>query len=348
MADRRKGSYSWKSPWAFNSLYAMRRSLTERFVYKKLGLLERHSSFKKPYLQRSSHKIGELMYSPRGWGIPPWGSPPGGGGGGGGGGPAPYDIPDEDADQWECESCKIVGSGEARCGESWQGQIIPSECAGFNVFAMGLEENADFDTAADSAGRIIVVIPENSNESEMIVCNSGGIHGATCCTTIKIVCDCCETFTVTADQSTVNPGGTATFTISPPCPGATATATSNSGCTLSASVNPSGSSASVTVGASDCGSFYVTVSKAANENCDAVSADSGSVRINNTGQGGSWTDEGLCENHAEFTTGLPGNAEDCIGIGGSTVDAEYTGQYKLMTPGFPIGCGSPDANNGPG
>jgi hypothetical protein len=47
----------------------MRKIITEREVYKKLQLLERHSSFKKPYFNYQTHQHGELYYS--GFGFPP-------------------------------------------------------------------------------------------------------------------------------------------------------------------------------------------------------------------------------------------------------------------------------------
>ncbi|MHA2069145.1 MAG: hypothetical protein ACXABY_32705 [Candidatus Thorarchaeota archaeon] len=79
MAYKRQGSYSWKTPWAFEDFLTMRRTLTERYVYKKLGMLEKHSMWKKPYrrgFKGGSHKVGELEYKPPGV------RPPGGGGGG--------------------------------------------------------------------------------------------------------------------------------------------------------------------------------------------------------------------------------------------------------------------------
>lgn len=101
-------------------------------------------------------------------------------------------------------------------------------------------------------------------------------------------CDCCESFTVTEDQTVVDPGGVATFTINPPCPGATCEVTSNSGCTLGCSVSPSGKSVVVVVGASDCGTFTVTVTSVGTTECPEESDTSGGVKINNTGQGGAW------------------------------------------------------------
>ncbi|MHA2045982.1 MAG: hypothetical protein ACW99G_14410, partial [Candidatus Thorarchaeota archaeon] len=59
--------YSWKKPWAFDNYHDMRRYITEREVYKKLMILERHSSFKKPYWNFGSHPQGELRYSAPGF-----------------------------------------------------------------------------------------------------------------------------------------------------------------------------------------------------------------------------------------------------------------------------------------
>jgi hypothetical protein len=57
----------------------MRRGITEREVYRKLQVLERHSAFKQPYKFRS-HPLAELNYEFAGY--PSW--PPIGGGGSGG------------------------------------------------------------------------------------------------------------------------------------------------------------------------------------------------------------------------------------------------------------------------
>lgn len=119
------------------------------------------------------------------------------------------------------------------------------------------------------------------------VISVSGIGGSVDVEVALVDClDCCEDFEITG-AATVNPGATWTGTISPACPGATCEVSSNSGCSLSCSVNGAGSQVTVTPGASDCGSFTVTVSDGTGDACSASA--SAVVRINNTGQGGAWS-----------------------------------------------------------
>ena len=149
--------------------------------------------------------------------------------------------------------------------------------------------------------------------------------------------DWCCNFAVTADQATVNPGATATFTIGPPCPGATCTVTSNSGCAankFTCSLSADGLKASVVVGATACGSLDIAVTKAATASCAQYSA-SATVRINNTGQGGDWVlveayHPDLCCSGCWQCTVLSGN---CI-----------TGQYRVGAWNNPYGNWSSACN----
>ena len=102
--------------------------------------------------------------------------------------------------------------------------------------------------------------------------------------------DWCCAFGVTADQATVDPGATATFTINSACPGAACTGVeSNTGASgFACSVNPEGTTVTVGVPAAACGSFRVTVPNSATPGCPERTASSDWVRINNTGQGGVW------------------------------------------------------------
>ena len=148
--------------------------------------------------------------------------------------------------------------------------------------------------------------------------------------------DWCCTFVVTADQATVDPGATATFTIERPCPGATCTATSNSGCganKFTCSVSEDGSKATVTVAANACAAFKITVSI----DCPAkglVQADSGYVRINNKGQGGAW---------AQLSNSCSWECRTCQGF--SHVDRCTPGAINYQAVDYWNSLGAPEGCN---
>lgn len=135
--------------------------------------------------------------------------------------------------------------------------------------------------------------------------------------------DCCDAFSLTG-SNTINPGGSWIGTISPPCPGAACEVVSNSGCSITCIVDEAGSQVEVIPDPNDCGSFTVTVTEEGDigDGCSAHSA-SKTVRINNTGQGGSWT-----------TVGSPTNCTaggTCCSVGSGSCDCAPIG-------GVPIGC----------
>lgn len=129
---------------------------------------------------------------------------------------------------------------------------------------------------------------------EKVVITATGPYGCEDSVEIPLAC-CCREFSVLG-SNTVNPGGNWIGTIDPPCPGATCNVTSNSGCILTCGINPSGDSVTVSIGASDCGSFTVTVTEEVSEGCTPQKQASKTVRINNTGQGGAWVEIESCTN----------------------------------------------------
>ena len=342
MSDRRPASYSWKKPWAFTSLYRMRNTLTEREVYRKLKVLERHSSFKKPYRQRSPHIIGELLYSGRG--ISP---------ASGGAFPGPVPIIDPCPDMGclgHILSCLDGGCDEPTCicGQPPYTISIISDPSG-KAFVSGGQVCMEGQGKGSGAGGIV----------EALVQDSRGRASMTTWT-LDGSCDCCIAFTVTADQSVVDPGGVATFTVNPPCPGATCEVTSNSGCTLGCSISDSGHSVVVVVGNSDCGTFFVTVTSPSNEECSEESAISGGVKINNDGQGGEWAydqsssdlgEQGCvacnCGGSITYPSGYCDLGEYRYGgFGGATpCTGTVTSQCKGEGGGPCIACGGDDGNN---
>lgn len=92
---------------------------------------------------------------------------------------------------------------------------------------------------------------------------------------------------VVTGEEAVNPGTDWVGTIQPAAPNALCSASSNSGCTLECYVSADGSEVIVPLEPNQCGSFTVTVTRDSPD-CGASTA-SKTVRINNTGQGGSWT-----------------------------------------------------------
>jgi len=262
MADKRKSRYSWKTPWAFNSFHRMRRTLTERYVYKKLGITEKHSTWKKPYYGRSPHKLGEWDFSFPGL------YPPGGGGKGkkpGGGGIG-----------MGCNGHILTCTGDTRCAEPTcigaQGAIsvaIVDDPTGAG-YVDGTAVCLDSSVEIVGTNWITVLITDDAgNKSQAVY-------------TVPTDCECCEDFTLTG-AGTQNPDSTWTGTIDPPCPEATAKAVSNSGgaCNFSANVSGDGSQVTVVLGTDDCGTFVVTVTFGSGD-CEEFTASFG-VRINDLG-----------------------------------------------------------------
>lgn len=133
---------------------------------------------------------------------------------------------------------------------------------------------------------------------------------------VKVTCGCCKPFTLTGD-ATVNPGEDWVGIIDPPCPGSTCTMGFNaddpSECEAGCVVSGSGGSVTVSVGENDCGVATVTVTDTCKEN-----SASATIRINNTGQGGSWVP--YCNYNTVFcpTAGCTLNME------------KYSGKWKIV------------------
>ena len=313
MADKRKSKYSWKAPWAFNSFHKMRRTLTERYVYKKLGVLERHSSFKKPYRQRSPHKLGELDYSYRDQsGNPGTGGPPPPGFGG-------------------CADAPMVCLGGMLDCEQGGCDLIACIC-GAPPYNVSILSDPTEQAWTEPGFFPKVCVPEGMKldlEHGEIIARVTDANGQSFVTTHSLVdcAQCCDPFVLGGDDNK-DPNSTWTGTITPACEGATVVVTSNSGCTLSGTVASDGATVSVPIGALDCGAFTVTVSF--NESgCDVQSA-SITVRINDTGaNGGDWALDTVI--WCRVQSGCGGHdctcaGGDCVGVPhnhAACIDGEY-------------------------
>lgn len=256
----------------------MRRGLTEREVYKKLLVLEKHSSFKQPY-KYQSHPIAELTYEYPGY--PQWPIPPGSGS-------YPDWPPGPNPDcEFACNPSMLDCSGGCTqvsciCGPIAQATVESDPTGSAQVSIYGNYAVVCINDSNCDVG--------SSNEYPYILLKLTSVVGEIRTVEVAVVdCRCCcEEFTLTGDDTVGNGlGATWTGTISPACPGATAEVTSNSGCDLTAIVNGAGSQVLVnTTGA--CGQMIVTVT-GPDGNCTAYS-DSKGVRI----AGGSWGNWTLC------------------------------------------------------
>ena len=304
--------HSWKKPWAFQDYHTMRRTITEREVYKKLLVLERHSSYKKPYTNYQSHPHGELIYSPPGWKAP---NPNPGGSVG--------IIDDPGPTTGGCQMACNGGQLDCQRGGC---DTITCICNEPPMFGVILEDPTGSAWIEGNGGAQLQVCIEpqktDARYGEIIVevTDSQGQKAITHHPMVDCK-PCCTTYTITG-AATVNPGADWEGTISPCCTSIEITVTGD--CfTGSSSLSGDGCTVTVSVGDSDCGTFTVTATH--NESgCDTLEA-SIAVRINNTGQGGSWvhdTDSG--------SLGLGGcESGDC---GGGAVtnygDNCIEGQYK--------------------
>ena len=278
--DKHKATYySGKKPYLTHNYRTMMKKKTQEEYYFHELHEDPMSELLKPYWRDPDIPgFGWEYMGPGWWEWPPF-SYPGGGGFGAGGDTGPYDD-DEGLPPGEgCTECKIVGPASVECGDAWIGQIIPSQCAGFIAFGLGLEEGESFETVATHTGAIVVAVPASASSATMLICSSGGETGVTCCLEVAIEC-CCTQFALTG-AGTVNPGNSWVGTISPACPSAECSVVSNSGCSLSCSLNEAGSQVTVGTGGGDCGGFTVTVTDP-RDGCSIT--DSKFVTIN----GGSW------------------------------------------------------------
>ncbi len=278
--DHKSTSYSGKKPYLTHNYRTMMKKKTQEEYYFHELHEDPMSELLRPYIHDPDVPgFGWEYMGPGWWDWPPFGYPGPGSGPGGGGGVSPYDDDDGLPGQEHCDSCKIVGPASVECGDAWIGQIIPSQCAGFIAFGLGVEDGESFETVATSAGAIVVAVPASASSATLLICSSGGLHGVTCCIEVAIDC-CCTQFSLTG-AGTVNAGSTWTGTISPACPSAECSVVSNSGCSLSCTLNEAGSQVQVGTAGGDCGGFTVTVT---DPRAGCSITDSKFVTIN----GGSW------------------------------------------------------------
>lgn len=282
----------------------MRKYITEREVYKKLKVLERHSSYKKPYFNFKSHPHGELRYS---WpGFPAHDRPPGPG------------FPGALGPQYgDCElaclggilDCEEGGCDPVTCicgeppyyidiiedptGQAWTENVVGSVADG--------TQNKNYTPGESNAlgGFPAVCIPEDAlgasqdglefPEIVAVVSDQRGQRSLVTFPVVDCKPDCCEDLSLTG-ADTVNPGATWTGSIVHGvdcCEDMDLQVTSNSGCTIGGVLDELCHEVLVSVGDSDCGSFTVTITDQ-KEGCPGETAEK-TVRINNTGQGGAWT-----------------------------------------------------------
>ena len=254
------------------------------------------------------------------WPDPPTWDPPGGGN--------PCEIDDE------CTYLDIFGPSVAECGKRYwfTNLLVIKGCTLPPGFVLGW-------TA--SAGEILSIAvgmkwraPDCCHGDKVTICANG--PGCEACIEVTLDCEvCCAEFTLSG-AATVNPSSTWVGTIDPPCPGATCEVTSNSGCTLECTVDETGTQVLVTLGGSDCGSFTVTVTEAGkiSDGC-AEYSDSATVRINDTGQGGSWQAYGAGNGSC-----CAGGACTCNPVGGVIIGC-IVGQYRYLgvaNPGTSCMC----------
>jgi hypothetical protein len=130
--------------------------------------------------------------------------------------------------------------------------------------------------------------------------------------------------------ATVNPGTDWVGTIAAANPYATCSVSSNSGCSLGCYVSADGTEVIAPVGPNHCGSFTVTVTQPASGGCPELTA-SKAVRINNTGQGGSW--QAYPDGNGSCCSSTTGHCS-CNGVGGIPIGCTI-GQYKYTGVGNP-------------
>lgn len=275
--DQKATYYSGKKPYLTHNYRTMMKKKTQEEYYFHELHQDPMSNLLKPYHHHPEIPgFGwEYMAPDYDWGWPPWDYP---GPGPGGGGRGPYDDDDGIPPGEGCTECKIVGPTSVECGSAWIGQIIPSECAGFIAFGMGLEDGETFETVATSTGAIVVAVPEDATSPTLFVCSSGGLHGVTCCLEVEIECDvepdCCEDFSLTGPGS-IAAGANWVGVISPACPELAencdeVAVVSNSGCTgLGCSISASGAQLTISGTSGKCGSVTVTITyDQPGEECD--------------------------------------------------------------------------------
>ena len=335
----RQSNYSWKKPWAFADLASMRRSVTSSEIYRRLGILERHSQFEKPYYF-DDHQHNQFIYQGPGFSYQPYRMPTDGS----------YPFPAGKSPRG-CKEMACLG-GIIECGgcepilyicayPPITCRIVSDPTGAAQIYQMG-DINAP---EAVNAITPLVCLPEVNipnaayYEIEIECCGAAGEYeegGANCCRAFvyPVGCPdaCCEEF-VLSGPDTVNPNATWTGVLVPACEtfGISCGVVSNEECEgLSCLMNGT-KSVSVSVPADACGSFTVTVTIPAipAQNCpQRVSTKT--VRINNTGQGGEWVLESSCEDDE--------GSGQC-GIGGGCNYLCTYGNYRIGNSVSSIGQG---------
>ena len=195
----------------------------------------------------------------------------------------------------DCTFARIIGTDKIECGDCYTFTqlhvYIGCEMAPWWA-AFGSWELIDPPTGVDMrfSGPVMatICVADDASDGTFTIKYNGPLN---CVDEMDVrveECGCCKEFVVEG-PTTINPGATWQGVVTPSCEDATCAVTSNSGCTISCEMNPNGSKVFAYPGASDCGSFKVTVSYTEG-GCDSQEAYQW-VRINNTGQGGSWVEE---------------------------------------------------------
>lgn len=321
--SQKQPRFSWKKPWAFQDIHEMRKYITEREVYKKLKILERHSSFKKPYWNFRSHPHGELYYVPPGFDP---GYRPGGGG---------WIPPDGELPNRNCELACNGGILDCYNGGC---DIITCICARYPVVGIIREDptgsaSLEGGSAPNNPLRVCIEGQKTNAVYAEVIVEVVDDKGQIAITEHPLVnCrECCAEFNITG-ASSVNPGSTWVGTIAPCCEDIKTEVTVNCG-TVAASLSPDGCTVSVTVSdTSACGTFTVTATHEA-EDC-ATRQTSIGVKINNTGQGGQWF-------YDQSSSELGQQGCTTCGCGGSVAQRSppcFVGDYKYGGFGGPLAC----------
>lgn len=359
--DHKATYYSGKKPYLTHNYRTMMKKKTQEEYYFHELHEDPMSEMLKPYWRDPELPgFGWEYMGPGWWEYPPF-SYPGGGGFGAGGDTGPYDDDDGLPPTEHCTECVIAGPGSIECGNAWMGQVIPSQCAGFLTFALGLD-GTSFETAVTGGGFIVVAVPDDTAETGMLVCSSGGIHGVTCCLEVGIECcaDCVE-FTLSGTGS-IAAGANWVGTISPACPQlatdcSEVSVVSNSGCTgFGCSINEAGSELTISGTGGKCGQVTVTITYTPGGTCEQrVASDAfritgaGDWVIQTTDGGGPACQEGGCgcgcgiTQHAKCISEPLRYGANCRPF--TFADCCYLGWSQQCKGANPPGC--TDSNAGP-
>jgi hypothetical protein len=315
-------------------------------MYKKLKLLERHSSYKKPYYNFETHQHGELRYS---WPRFRPGDRPGGG-------------------AWVPPTGGTGEEGYGGCAMACNGGMLDCYNGGCDTITCICAEAPLYGTIVEdptgsasilgqgSAQLQVCIEPQKTNETygEVVVhvLDSRGYQALTRHPLVDCK-ECCDTFTLSG-ASSVNPGAEWTGTISPCCEDVERSAVVDCG-SVSVSLSPDGCTVTATVGDTACGTFTVTVTQDV-DGCDEQEASLG-VMINNTGQGGAYEARGAgtwCYDHDYWCgTACDVGIKNICHPGGAYKATQYCYQYRLggyFDPANQVlnGCADPPDDCWPG